>query len=165
MIVGLDVTLPTGAPKGSQAFAPSVAGMSRGRKEGIDNLDIMMKQHFNLWKTEGKHAPFSENILAYRDGISEGQYLKCLTEELPLIRKACREIYPKEMQEKNLPRISIINVDKRHHTRFYLTESQTADENGSTPPGTIVDRGIYLGWTCHEENQSLLCCSIRRSGM
>ncbi|KAB8227720.1 uncharacterized protein BDW43DRAFT_293210 [Aspergillus alliaceus] len=69
------------------------------------------------------------------------------------------------MQEKKLPRISIINVDKRHHTRFYLTESQTADENGSTPPGTIVDRGIYLGWTCHEENQSLLCCSIRRSGM
>ncbi|KAE8354848.1 ribonuclease H-like domain-containing protein [Aspergillus coremiiformis] len=164
MIVGLDVTHPTGRPASlqqkSQLMAPSVAGMvasidktlgqwpatvqiqSQGRKEEIDNLDTLFKRHLHLWKSLGRHTSFPENILVYRDGISEGQYTKCMTEELPLIRKACREVYPKDMQAKNLPRITIIIVSKRHQTRFYPTEGQTADKNGNTPPGTIVDRGI-----------------------
>ncbi|RAQ46859.1 piwil3 protein [Aspergillus flavus] len=160
MIVGLDVTHPTGSSQVSSATAPSVAAMvasidktlgqwpatiqvqSHGGKEEIDSLDGMFKRHLRLWKLLGKHASFPENIIVFRDGISEGQYMKCLTEELPLMRKACREIYPKEMHEKNLPKFTIIIVNKRHHTRFYPTEGQTADKNGNTPPCTIVDRSI-----------------------
>ncbi|KAB8255857.1 ribonuclease H-like domain-containing protein [Aspergillus pseudonomiae] len=160
MVVGLDVTHPTGSSQVSPATAPSVAAMvasidkglgqwpatiqlqSRGGKEEIDSLDIMLKRHIRLWKLLGKHASFPENIIVYRDGISEGQYMKCLTEELPFMRKACREVYPQEMQEKNLPKITIIVVSKRHHMRFYPTEVQTADKNGNTPPCTIVDRCI-----------------------
>ncbi|OGM39414.1 putative piwil3 protein [Aspergillus bombycis] len=160
MIIGLDVTHPTGSSQGFSVTAPSVAAMvasidkglgqwpatiqlqSRGGKEEIDSLDIMLKRHLRLWRLLGKHASFPENIIVFRDGISEGQYMKCLTEELPLLRKACREVYPKEMQEKNLPNFTIIVVSKRHHTRFYPTEVQTADRNGNTPPCTIVDRCI-----------------------
>ncbi|KOC07290.1 piwil3 protein [Aspergillus flavus AF70] len=160
MIVGLDVTHPTGSSQVSSATAPSVPAMvasidktlgqwpatiqvqSHGGKEEIDSLDGMFKRHLRLWKLLGKHASFPENIIVFRDGISEGQYMKCLTEELPLMRKACREIYPKEMHEKNLPKFTIIIVSKRHHTRFYPTEGQTADKNGNTPPCTIVDRSI-----------------------
>ncbi|KAB8223806.1 ribonuclease H-like domain-containing protein [Aspergillus novoparasiticus] len=160
MIVGLDVTHPTGSSQISSTTAPSVAAMvasidkalgqwpatiqvqSRGGKEEIDSLDGMFKRHLRLWKLLGKHASFPENIIVFRDGISEGQYTKCLTEELPLMRKACREIYPKEMHEKNLPKFTIIIVSKRHHTRFYPTEVQTADKNGNTPPCTVVDRSI-----------------------
>ncbi|KAE8366363.1 ribonuclease H-like domain-containing protein [Aspergillus caelatus] len=158
MIVGLDVTHPTGSSQVTPATAPSVAAMvasidkrlgqwpatiqlqSRGGKEEIDSLDGMLKRHLRLWKLLGGHASFPENIIVFRDGISEGQYTKCLTEELPLMRKACREGYPKEMQEKNLPKFTIIIVSKRHHTRFYPTEVQTPDKNGNTPPCTIVDR-------------------------
>ncbi|KAE8147341.1 ribonuclease H-like domain-containing protein [Aspergillus avenaceus] len=158
IIVGLDVTHPTNTTSGEDA--PSVAGMvasidkllgqwpasiqlqSRGRKEEIDNLDVMLKRHLGLWKTKGKHAFYPKNILVYRDGISEGQYSKCLTEELPLMQKACREIYPKDMQAKGLPHFCIIIVSKRHHTRFYATDSNMADRNGNTLPGTIVDRGV-----------------------
>ena len=160
MIVGLDVSHPTGASQVSPATAPSVAAMvasidkrlgqwpatiqlqSRGGKEEIDSLDDMLKRHLRLWKLLGGHASFPENIIVYRDGISEGQYIKCLTEELPLMQKACREVYPKEMQEKGLPKFTIIIVSKRHHTRFYPTEVQIADKNGNTPPCTIVDRCI-----------------------
>ncbi|KAE8331180.1 ribonuclease H-like domain-containing protein [Aspergillus sergii] len=160
MIVGLDVTHPSGSSQISSATAPSVAAMvasidkalgqwpatiqvqSRGGKEEIDSLDGMFKRHLRLWKLLGKHASFPENIIVFCDGISEGQYTKCLTEELPLMRKARREIYPNEMHEKNLPKFTIIIVSKRHHTRFYPTEVQTADKNGNTPPCTIVDRSI-----------------------
>ncbi|KAE8374440.1 ribonuclease H-like domain-containing protein [Aspergillus bertholletiae] len=131
MIVGLDVTHPTGSQV-SPATAPSVAGMiqSRWGKEEIDSLDSVLKRHLNLWKTFGKHASFPENIIIYRDGIFEGQYTKCLN------------VYPREMQEKNLPKFTIVIVSKRHHTRFYPTEVKTADKNGNTLPCTVVDRCI-----------------------
>ena len=40
------------------------------------------------------------------------------------------------------PKLTIVVCGKRHHTRFYPTESGDADENGNLRPGTVVDRGI-----------------------
>ena len=40
------------------------------------------------------------------------------------------------------PKLTIIVCGKRHHTRFYPTESKDADANGNPRPGTVVDRGI-----------------------
>ncbi|KAE8337201.1 hypothetical protein BDV24DRAFT_177835 [Aspergillus arachidicola] len=132
MIVGLDVTHPTAMvasiDKALGQWPTTIQVQSRGGKEEIDSLDGMFKRHLRLWKLLGKHASFPGNIIVFRDGISEGQYTKCLTEELPLMRKACREIYPKEMHEKN-PQV--------HHHHL-----QTADKNENTPPCTIVDRSI-----------------------
>jgi hypothetical protein len=69
MVVSLDVTHPTRGPQGSRPIVPSVAGMvasvnkllgqwpaiiqiqSRGRKEEIVNLDLMLKRHFHRWKS------------------------------------------------------------------------------------------------------------------
>lgn len=157
MVVGLDVTHPS---PGSNANAPSVAGMvanidkllgqwpatirlqSRARKEEVDNLSEMLKRHLDLWKTKGKHPLFPENILVYRDGISEGQYEKVINEELPQLRQACKEKYPPADQKKGLPRFTIIIVGKRHHTRFYPTATHTADKFSNPKPGTVVDRGV-----------------------
>ncbi|PIG89654.1 protein PIWIL3 [Aspergillus arachidicola] len=43
---------------------------------------------------------------------------------------------------RRTPKFTIIIVSKRHHTRVYPTEVQTADKNENTPPCTIVDRSI-----------------------
>ncbi|KJK66451.1 Piwiago-like protein [Aspergillus parasiticus SU-1] len=137
MIVSLDVTHPTGSSQISSATAPSVAAMVASIDKALGQWPATIQV-----QSRGKHASFPENIIVFRDGILEGQYTKCLTEELPLMRKVCREIYPKEMHEKNLPKFTIILVSKRRHTRFYPTEVQTADKNGNTPPCTIVDRSI-----------------------
>lgn len=159
MVVGLDVTHPTGS-KSIPANAPSVAGMvasadnllgqwpatiqiqSRARKEEVDNLITMLKRHLGLWKLLGQHASYPENILVYRDGVSEDQYSKILAEELPLLRRACKETYPSEKTSSGLPRITIVIVNKRHHSRFFPTTTDDADKNGNTPPGTLVDRGV-----------------------
>ncbi|KAE8318374.1 hypothetical protein BDV41DRAFT_590148 [Aspergillus transmontanensis] len=122
MIVGLDVTHPTGSQI-SSATAPSVAAMvasidkalgqwpatiqvqSRGGKEEIDSLDGMFKRHLRLWKLLGKHASFPENIIVFRDGISEGQYTKCLTEELPTkMEKHHHEVFSQRYTGKFPPK-------------------------------------------------------------
>ena len=40
------------------------------------------------------------------------------------------------------PLVTICICGKRHHTRFYPTDTNAADDNGNPRPGTIVDRGV-----------------------
>lgn len=189
MIVGLDVTHPS---PGSSESAPSVAGMvastdkhlgqwpatlrtQTSRQEMVDDLTEMLKTHLDHWLRIGKHSQLPENILVYRDGVSEGQYDDVLKKELPLLRAACQAKYSADLvshpfhvtvsfllpllnvqltsippqTKENLPRITIIIVGKRHHTRFFPTQDKDMDTNptngkGSSnlKPGTVVDRGV-----------------------
>ncbi|KAI8648818.1 Piwi domain-containing protein [Fusarium sp. Ph1] len=100
----------------------------------VTDLSDMLKSRLQLWKTKGYHQSLPENILVYRDGVSEGQYSKVVNEELPRLRKACTEV--------GLPHFTIVIVGKRHHTRFYPTKETDADRSGNPKPGTIVDRGV-----------------------
>lgn len=128
MVVGIDVTHPS---PGSASNAPSVAGMvasvdkwlgqwpadlriQESRREMVSELDSMLKSRLHLWKTQGKHKAFPDNLLVYRDGVSEGQYATVLDTELPLLRKACAELYPVPDTKKGVPYITIIIVGKRH---------------------------------------------------
>ncbi|KAL8294351.1 hypothetical protein RB597_007939 [Gaeumannomyces tritici] len=159
MVVGIDVTHPS---PGSASNAPSVAGMvasidrwlgqwpgvlsiqAKARTEMVSSLSEMLKSRLRLWKDPkyGKHAALPENILVYRDGVSEGQYQIVLDEEVPLLRKACQEVYPPADQKKGLPRLTVIVVGKRHHTRFYATREGEADKSSNPKAGTVVDRGV-----------------------
>lgn len=155
MIVGIDVTHPSPGSKGAPSVAgmvasvdrwlgqwPSVLSIQKSRKEMVTELDIMLKSRLELWRKRGKHTAFPENIIIYRDGVSEGQYQTVLDEELPLIRAVCKQVYPVADQKKGLPRLTIAVVGKRHHTRFYPTAASDADNSGNTKSGTVVDRGV-----------------------
>jgi eukaryotic translation initiation factor 2C len=154
MVVGLDVTHPS---PGSADSAPSVAGIvatvdkalgqwpadvriQTSRQEMVDNLDDMFVSRLRLWQAKNKALP--ENILMYRDGVSEGQYQTVLDVELPQIQEACKKMYPATSTKKGIPYISIIVVGKRHHTRFYPTKAADADRSSNPQNGTIVDRGV-----------------------
>jgi eukaryotic translation initiation factor 2C len=156
MVVGIDVTHPS---PGSSSKAPSVSAMvasvdkflgqwpatlriQRARQEEVDDLAEMLKSRLNVWKSKGKHTAFPENILVYRDGVSEGQYDMVLSKELPQLRRACEQIYPAPDTKKGLPRFTIVICGKRHKTRFYPVTEQDCDRSGNTKPGTIVDRGV-----------------------
>ncbi|KAF2491439.1 putative RNA interference and gene silencing protein [Lophium mytilinum] len=158
MVVGIDVTHPS---PGSKSNAPSVAGMvasvdcwlgqwpavlriqDQARAEMVTDLGDMLKSRLKLWKEKGKHQAFPENILIYRDGVSEGQYSLVMDSELPLLRSACAEVYPAPDQKKGLPNITIIVVGKRHHTRFFPTKLGDSDKL-NPKPGTVVDRGVTM---------------------
>ena len=155
MVVGIDVTHPS---PGSASNAPSVAGIvasidqwlaqwpadlqiQTSKKEMVEGLEGMLKSRLRLWAKYNK-GNYPENLLIYRDGVSEGQYDIVLDQELPLLRKACKETYPASDTKKGLPRMSIIIVGKRHNTRFYPVKKEDADRSTNPPNGTVVDRGV-----------------------
>ncbi|KAK5079065.1 hypothetical protein LTR64_002514 [Lithohypha guttulata] len=155
MLVGLDVTHP--AP-GSTSSAPSVSSivasvdnrlsqwpadvkLQKGYTEMIEGLQEMFKSRLSLWQSRNSQLP--EEILIYRDGVGESMYSLVMTKEYPLIRAACQEVYPAPKTKAGIPSITIVICGKRHHTRFYPTDEDSADaRTGSPRPGTVVDRGI-----------------------
>ena len=158
MVVGIDVTHPS---PGSASNAPSVAGMvasvdkylaqwpadlrvqEKARQESVSDLTPMLKTRLNLWGKANRALP--ENILIYRDGVSEGQYEIVLRDELPKLRKACEEVYPATDLKRGLPHMTIIIVGKRHHTRFFPTNGDSdkiTDKTGNPLNGTVVDRHV-----------------------
>lgn len=157
MVVGIDVTHPS---PGSSSHAPSVAGLvastdkylgqwpgslslqSEARQEMVSELKPMVKNALDNWRSIGKHASLPENVLVYRDGVSEGQYQTVYDKEIPLLRDAFAEEYPADLTKKNLPRLTVVIVGKRHHTRFYPSQAKDMDRGGNCKPGTIIDRGV-----------------------
>ncbi|EEQ86115.1 RNA interference and silencing protein [Blastomyces dermatitidis ER-3] len=155
MVVGLDVTHPS---PGSSSNAPSIAAIvasidqdltqwpadvriQPSRQEMVSGLDELLKSRLRLWAKHHRTA-YPENILVYRDGVSEGQYNTVLNEELPLLQKACRSLYPAQQTRRGLPRLSIIIVGKRHNTRFFASAPAAADRSFNPRNGTVVDRAV-----------------------
>ena len=62
--------------------------VQESRKEMVSELGSMLKSRLYLWKSQVKHTAFLENLLVYRDGVSEGQYAMVREAELPLLRRA-----------------------------------------------------------------------------
>lgn len=154
MIMGLDVIHPS--TDLDRVAAPSVAGLvssidkhlaqwpavlsvQTGRQEMVADLKAMTMRALESWKRKNGVA-YPENILVYRDGVSEGQHSLVLKNELPLLKDACAQLY--DQQKQNHPRISIIIVAKRHHTRFAPTKENNSDRGNNCKPGLVVDRGI-----------------------
>lgn len=108
----------------------------------VSKLDSILKSRLYLWKTQGKYKVFPDNLLIYRDSVSEGQYATIIDTELPLLRKACAELYLPLDTKKGLPYITIIIVGKRHYTRFYPTTASDADRSSNPKNGIVVDRGV-----------------------
>ncbi|KAI9845325.1 MAG: hypothetical protein M1837_004947 [Sclerophora amabilis] len=151
MVVGIDVTHPS---PDSRKDAPSVAGVvasidskfgqwpasvrcQESRKEMVSGLEEMVVERLKLWQKHSKALP--DQILVYRDGVSEGQYQTVLNEESPAFDKAIARLYP---AKGTRPKVSIVIVGKRHHTRFYPTKEGDADRSGNPENGTVVDRGV-----------------------
>ena len=165
MLVGIDVTHPSpGNVEGTPSIAAVVASTDKtctqwptslrvqeGRKETVVYLQDMMIERLQLWRQKNPSLP--ENIIVYRDGVSEGQYQMILTTELDSINAAIAKLYPPKGKK---PKITIVVVGKRHHTRFYPTrvediaaEAKPAignkpgkPANGNPKNGTVVDRGV-----------------------
>ncbi|KAK2924445.1 Piwi domain [Fusarium oxysporum f. sp. vasinfectum] len=157
MVVGIDVTHPS---PGSSSNAPSVSAMvasidnSLGQwpatlriraREARERRRSHRDASISPWPLEKRgqtHTALPENILIYRDGVSEGQYDMVLSQELPQLRRACEQMYPAADTKRGLPRFTIIVCGKRHKTRFYPTTEHDCDRSGNTKPGTVVDRGV-----------------------
>lgn len=85
-------------------------------------------------------------IIIFRDGVSESQFEQVLSEELQAFRKAFAHI---DKSGTYNPRVTLIVVQKKHHTRFF-----PATGSGNVAPGTIVDKSI-----CHPRDYDFYLCA------
>jgi hypothetical protein len=162
MFMGYDVTHPTNLPGGAGDNAPSLVGLvasidqdlaqwpavtweNKSRVERVGDDEFVrhfkdnIKGRLQLWCHHNK-SQLPENVVIFRDGVSEGQFNMVLDKELPHIRDACREVYP---AKSDPPGISLIVSVKRHQTRFYPTDAGHIHFQSKSPKeGTIVDRGV-----------------------
>ena len=104
----------------------------------ITDLKPMMEERLKLYQNKKRALP--RRIIVYRDGVSEGQFNLVIQEELPEIVKSF-EAFGNAKQPYR-PKLTIVICGKRHHTRFFPTDGQFADQNGNPRPGTVVDRGV-----------------------
>jgi hypothetical protein len=172
MLVGYDVTHPTNmnVTKGNEPPSlvglvasvdpdlgqwPAVAWEQTAKQEILGSqLTDAFKSRLRLWQNKNSKG-LPENIVIFRDGVSEGQFAQVIDTELPMMREACRQTYPSGKQ----PKLSIIVSVKRHQTRFYPTSTADMSRSGNVKNGTVVDRGITLApyWdfflTAHEALQ------------
>ncbi|KAK4164492.1 ribonuclease H-like domain-containing protein [Cladorrhinum sp. PSN259] len=156
MVVGYDVTHPTNLASGAGENAPSLVALCASIDSALNQypavawqnpprvevLDSKLVGHFKsrlkLWQKHNRNT-LPDNILIFRDGVSEGQFSMVIEKELPHIRTACKETYTGGKQ----PKITIVVSVKRHQTRFYPTDPNHADHKSKSPKqGTVVDRGV-----------------------
>lgn len=166
IILGMDVS--HGSP--GQSDIPSIAAVVSSREwplisryraavrtqspkvEMIDSLfkrvsdtedeGIMREVLLEFYTSSGKRKP--DQIIIFRDGVSESQFNQVLNIELDQIIEAC-----KFLDENWNPKFVVIIAQKNHHTKFFQHSSPD-----NVPPGTIIDNKI-----CHPRNNDFYLCA------
>ena len=101
----------------------------------IENLKEMMIERLRLFRARRNRYP--ARVIFYRDGVSESQYDAVVKQEYPQILAAFSALGINPP-----PKLTLVVVGKRHHTRFYPTskEHMADGRTGNPKPGSIVDR-------------------------
>ncbi|OAY23969.1 protein argonaute 4 isoform X1 [Manihot esculenta] len=96
----------------------------------------------DFYTSSGKRKP--DQIIIFRDGVSESQFNQVLNIELDQIIEAC-----KFLDEKWNPKFVVIVAQKNHHTKFFQKGSPD-----NVPPGTVIDNKV-----CHPRNNDFYLCA------
>ncbi|KAI9571925.1 ribonuclease H-like domain-containing protein [Boletus coccyginus] len=154
MIMGMDVTHATGGGPTNETpsivavvasideyFAqyPATLALRGSKVEIVRDEDSILRDmfisRFELYRVHNK-GKLPKQVILYRDGVSESQFVQVRTHELRELKKAIEHFGSYN------PKLSIVVCGKRHHTRFYPTREEDAAQDGNPLPGTVVDRGV-----------------------
>ncbi|KAG8217323.1 putative argonaute-like protein [Butyriboletus roseoflavus] len=84
----------------------------------------------------------AERLVFFRDGLSEGEYVKVAEKEIQDIKAAVDEVWRVRKPRESKPTVTFIVVGKRHHVRFFPQNERDADRSGNCPAGFVADQGI-----------------------
>ncbi|KAI7754377.1 hypothetical protein M8C21_025609, partial [Ambrosia artemisiifolia] len=109
-----------------------------------DTVDegIMKEVLLDFYVSSAKRKP--DQIIIFRDGVSESQFNQVLNIELDQIIEAC-----KFLDDKWCPKFLVIIAQKNHHTKFFQPGSPD-----NVPPGTVIDNKV-----CHPRNNDFYMCA------
>ena len=112
-------------------------GKSKGRVvEEIVKMEEITKSLLSKFVQKAQQKP--AQIIYYRDGVSEGQFLGVLNHELSAIRRACATL-----ERGYEAKVTFIIAQKRHKTRFFVENpNDGVGRTRNIPAGTVVDTEI-----------------------
>ena len=162
MVMGADVTHPAPRDKCKRPSIAAVVGSTdpnvsqfnveirlqervvkdtevKSKVRVVEEIVQMEKITYSLLKKfNQKTQQKPEQIIYYRDGVSEGQFAAVLNHELSAIRRACTTL---ELGYE--PKVTFIIAQKRHKTRFFVeNENDGVGKTKNVPAGTVVDTEI-----------------------
>ncbi|NP_001352995.1 Protein argonaute 18 [Zea mays] len=123
---------------------------AQGHTEEIGGLEDIVKELLHAFANESKEK--LQQLIFYRDGISEGQFNRILEKEIPAIEKAWNALYDNEK-----PQITFVVVQKRHKLRLFPVDDNYKIRSAKkkiVEPGTVVDSEI-----CHPAEFDFFLCS------
>ncbi|KAI8099370.1 Piwi domain-containing protein [Halteromyces radiatus] len=147
IVFGADVTHPSGntdrpsiaavtaSMDAHASYYASTVRVQAPRTEIIADLANMVKEMLKVFYQTCGQKP--QQVLFYRDGVSEGQFDQVLRNEVTAIHAACSSL-----EKSYQPPVTFVVVQKRHHTRFFPIQTRDSDRTGNCHPGTVVDTGI-----------------------
>ncbi|KAG8903969.1 hypothetical protein FRB99_002448 [Tulasnella sp. 403] len=159
IIMGADVSHPApgGGGPSTSALVSSLerqcslyyaqARVQESRVEVIQDLKGMVKEalegykRYNTTNQQGRdvYPPPPQQVLFYRDGVSEGQFPAILQEEVTAVQEAFREC---RIPSVKLTFIVVVFVQgKKHRFRMFPREGsgEHVDKSGNCNSGTVVD--------------------------
>ena len=74
------------------------------------------------------------NFIIYRDGVGDAQRDQVLSKEVSQFKAAITELYNSDQE---MPKITLVVVNKRINQRFYVKNSRGELQN--PPSGCIID--------------------------
>ncbi|KAL8698523.1 MAG: hypothetical protein Q9201_006520 [Fulgogasparrea decipioides] len=113
------------------------------------NLRDMLIPLFRHWMENVSGGMLPDHVYYFRDGVSEGQYLSVLKQEVADMKEIFKELG--ETRPTHEVKFTVVVAEKRHHIRFF--PGTAGDKNSNPIPGTIVDRDV----THPYENDVYLC--------
>ncbi|MCO5608592.1 hypothetical protein L7F22_062805 [Adiantum nelumboides] len=122
-----------------------IAGLHDDKSGGM--IVELLKDFYNSCnKLPGLNDRRPKQVIIFRDGVSESQFEQVLRDEYLAFKKAFKKI---DTSDDYHPKITLIVVQKRHHTRFF---PPTGNQN--VQPGTIVDAQL-----CHPRDYDFYLCA------
>ncbi|CAM6129445.1 unnamed protein product [Calypogeia fissa] len=157
ILLGGDVT----HPRGMRSIAAVVATTNskfvnyacriKSQDSGVEiiqELKEMVKELLQVYSDNNANS-WPEDIIFFRDGVSETAYLDVLRKEGVWILQAAEEVAPHNPK----PRLTIILAVKRHHTRFF-TYDKMNDSWSNISEGTVIDTKVT-----HPRDYDFFLCS------
>ncbi|XP_054164078.1 protein argonaute-2-like [Oppia nitens] len=150
MIVGVDCSHPGVGDRMSRSVSAAVASIddsyvryfatTRLQRRVQDLSQELQEMMLDLLREYAKHNDgiLPEQIIIYRDGVSEGQFNAALQQEI----KGLASVFAQE-NEGYQPLLTYIVVQKRHHTRFFpVNLMEGVGKAKNVPPGLVVDTDV-----------------------
>jgi len=108
----------------------------------IKDMQDIMYSHFIAFAKANEMFP--KRILIFRDGVSEGQFAVIRKYELRDVKAAVDQVRASGGPNAQTwsPTITMVLVQKRHHTRFSPADPHDGDKSQNVPAGTVVDSQI-----------------------